>query len=117
MHYAAVECRDRCIKLPIFVDTGGQIACLNEISWKELAPSVDVTCWGKTRSMLGKIHGVEAQIHFGQGHTKGVNMVGDQWLCKAGLILIADYRGLGCVLIRSSDEALKTLPLLPHVTQ
>ena len=117
MWYAAVECRNRRIKLPMFVDTDGQTACLNKVSWKELAPEVDVSLWGKRRSLLGKIHGVEAQIHFGQGRTQGVNMVGDQWLCKAGLILIADYRGLGCVLIKSSDETLRSFAMLPNIIQ
>ncbi|KAK9861131.1 hypothetical protein WJX84_003841 [Apatococcus fuscideae] len=70
-----VECRSKRIKLPMYVDMRGQAACLNAMSWKELAPDVDVSSWNARGSLLGKIHGVEAQIHFGQEATHGVNMV------------------------------------------
>ena len=65
MQFAAVKCRSRRVKLPMFVKMGGQAACLNATSWKELAPGVDVTCWGARRSVFGKIHGVSTQIHYG----------------------------------------------------
>ncbi len=105
MQFAAVECKSRRVKLPICVCTGGQTACLNKVSWKALAPDVDLTCWDTTDSLPGKIHGVHARIHFGQNATQGLNMVGHEWLRQAGLILIADYRGMGCVLLESTAEA------------
>ena len=98
--------------LPVFVDTGGQVACLNRKSWEKLVPSVDTSHWEERQFLRGKIHGVSAKLHLGQGQTEGVNMVGKDWLSDAKLILIADYSMDGCVLLES-DKA--TRAVLPHL--
>lgn len=95
----AVECRGNKISLPIFVDTRGQVACLNRKSWEKLAPGVDTSHWQERQFLRGKIHGVSAKLHLGQGQTEGVNMVGKDWLSEAKLILIVDYSMDGCVFV------------------
>lgn len=113
----AVACQGRRIKLPMFVDTGGQTVCLNRTSWKALAPHVNVTGWGERKSMFGTVHGVpDTEIHYGQGRTAGVNMVGCQWLSQAKLILVADYVRRGCVLVKSDESSRMSLPMLPDLS-
>ena len=112
----AVQCRGRQVKLPIFVNTGGQ-ACLNKVSWQALAPNVDVSSWEERKYLFGTIHGIDAQVHFGQGRTAGVNMVGIQWLSRAGLILIAGFARLGCALVKSDEQSREALLMLPSINK
>lgn len=79
----AVECCGKKIHLPMFVDTGGQEACLNKTSWQLLAPGVDVAHWGKANFLGGTVHGFSAKLHLGQDQTQGVNMVRKDWLSEA----------------------------------
>lgn len=112
---AAVECRSRRVKLPICVDTSSRSACLNRTSWQALAPEEDVSHWDSRRYVRGKVHGIEVDIHFGQGLTAGVNAVGATWLAEGGLILVADYARQGCALIKSDEQYRKRLSMLPRV--
>lgn len=87
----------------MFAYTGDQRACLNKRSWQKLVPEVDVSAWGEKIFLRGSIHGVPAKLHFGQGRTEGVNMVGKDSLSAAKLMLIADYNLEGCLLLESTD--------------
>lgn len=78
---------------------------------------MNVSRWRSRQSLLGKIHGTEVQMRFGQGRTAGVNMVGNDWLCRAGLMLVADYVGLGCALVKSDGAARDAIPALPRPQQ
>ena len=110
----AVECRGNKLSLPIF-DTGGQVVCLNRKSWEKLAPGVDTSHWQERQFLRGKIHGVSAKLHLGQGQTEGVNMVGKDWLSEAKLILIVDYSMDGCVLLEYDSATRAVLPHLPVI--
>lgn len=101
--------------MPVFVETGGQKACLNKKSWQKPAPEVDVSTWGKNKFLRGSIHGVPAKLHFGQGPSEGVNMVRKDWLSAAELMLIADYNMEGCLLLEPTDTTRARLPELPAI--
>ena len=99
----------------MFVDTGGQKACLNKTSWQLLAPGVDVLHWGDNDFLRGSIHGVSAKLYRGQGKAEGVNMVGQEWLSAAKSILIADYNMDGCLLLPSDSTTCFRFPELPII--
>lgn len=98
----------------MFADTGGRNACLNKKSWQKLAPEVDISAWGEGSFLRGSIQGVPAKLHYGQGQTEGVNMVGKDWLSAAKLMLIADNLD-GCLLLVSTDTTRARLPEMPVI--
>ena len=99
----------------MFVDTGGQKACLNKASWQKLAPGIDVSHWGENKFLKGIVHGVPAKLHFGQDQTEGVNMVGKDWLVDGKLVFAADYNIEGCLLLESDENTRSRFPELPVI--
>ena len=99
----------------MFVNTGGQRAYLNKTSWQILAPGVDVSHWGEGTFLRGSVHGVACKLHCGQGQTEGVNMVGQDWLSGAQLLVIADYHMDGCLLLLSDEATRSRFPILPVI--
>ncbi|KAK9805717.1 hypothetical protein WJX73_001858 [Symbiochloris irregularis] len=110
-----IQWRGRRIKLPMFVDTGGRSACLNEVSWEALAPGINLTEWNERIFKIVQIQGVQTELYLGMGRTSGVNAVGCEWLSRARLILVADYSHRGCILIKSDEATRQALPGLPQV--
>ena len=99
----------------MFVDTGGQKACLNKTSWQKLVPGVEVSHWGENTFLRGTVHGLPAKLHLGQDQTEGVNMVGKDWLSEGKLMLVADYNMEGCLLLVSDDITWSRFPELPVI--
>ena len=99
----------------MFVNTGGQKACLNKASWQKLAPGVDVLHWGESSFLRGTVHGVPAKLYLAQDQTEGVNMVGKDWLLEGKLLIAADYSMEGFLLLLSKDTARSRLPELPVI--
>ena len=99
----------------MFVDTGGQKACLNKTSWQKLAPTVDVSHWGESDFLKGTVHGFPAKLYLGQNQTEGVNMVGKHWMSEAKLMLVADYNMEGCLLLISDHTTRSRFPELPLI--
>ena len=65
--WATVECMGRCVKLPIFVKTGGQATCLNH-AFVELAPGVDISCWDRGRYLKGSIDSIRMSFTLDKGN-------------------------------------------------
>ena len=110
-----VEWRGRKIFLPMFVDTGGQKACLNKVSWQKLAPGVDVSHWGEDKFARAAVHGLPAKLYLGQDQTDGVNKVGKDWLRAGKLMLVADYNTDRCLLLVSDESTQARFPELPTI--
>lgn len=92
----------------------GGITTLNVTSWQKLAPGLDVTAWGERTHLNGSVHGVETKIHLGTGCLEGVNSVGKDWFSAGKLVLVADYAGEGCLLMKSDPAMSTLLPKLPR---
>ena len=68
-----------------------------------LPPGVDYMEWSPNTSAIMNVHGVEVPVKLGMGRSLGCNMVGREWLDRAGAVLVADYKRNGCVLLKSDE--------------
>ncbi len=109
---AAGTYQDRTVQLPMFMDTGGQEACLNEASWAKLAPQLDTSTWREGTHKNVLVHGVLTELRLGMGRTNGCNMIGKSWMMAARAAIIADYEGEGCIIMRATPlrDKLSELP-------
>lgn len=114
-----VEKDDTCVEVPIFVDTGAQETYLNETTMRLLLPpGIDYSVWSPNTTALMKVHGIELPVKLGIGQSLGCNIVGREWLSRAGAVLVADYKRNGCVVLKADVvvELLEQKLSLPKVS-
>lgn len=94
------------MEVPIFVDTSAQETYFNETTMRLLLPpGIDYTVWSPDKTSLMKVHGIDLPVKLGTGQSLGCNIVGCEWLSRAGAVLIADYKRNGCVIVNSDVVA------------